>query len=239
MTSKNKTKIATLWFGDPITKIQETSLLSFIFYGHDISIFLYDQELVVPRGVNKLDANEIMPLQDSRYRSSFSDVFRLKMMEKTNFHWVDADTICISKKWFGQDETYLVQQKNGEVQAPVSRLPQNSDILNFLINEIEKINIRESEWNDSNSNVFLKALEVFPEYRNYLIDEDLVNGVSYQEYWKFFDPLYKDEILNFKENAKSVTPFNGMLTRHNIDKNFFPIGSAIQYFYNKFSVVKA
>lgn len=232
--SNNKTKIGTLWFGKPLTKIQEISLSSFVFYGHDISIFLYDKSIKVPDGVKKLNANEIIPLRKARFESAFSDIFRLKMMQITDMHWVDADTICISKNWFDKDDIYFIKQENGQIQCPVSKFPKNSEILKFLIEQVENIDITKSEWTDTNSKILTRALEIFPEYKKYLIEESLVNGVTYEQYWKFFDPMYKDEILNFKKDAKSVTPFNGMLTLNSFDKNNLPNGSAIKYFYDKF-----
>ena len=72
--------IASFWVGDPLTKIEQTCLSSFIANGHNMVLFVYDMDLKVPDGIIKRDASEILPESrifkvDNSY-GPFADMFR-------------------------------------------------------------------------------------------------------------------------------------------------------------------
>ena len=72
-------KFGSLWVGNPMTKIQEVSLSSFIYHGHELTLYVYDMDMKVPEGVQKafagdiMDESEMFLVQDTY--AAFSDLF--------------------------------------------------------------------------------------------------------------------------------------------------------------------
>jgi hypothetical protein len=65
-------------------------------------------DMSVPDGVNKINASTIIP-QDKVFTyhgqyAAFSDYFRYRMIQLTGNMWVDADTLCLTDKFFEETE---------------------------------------------------------------------------------------------------------------------------------------
>ena len=147
---------ASLWVGGTLTKIQEISLSSFVFYGHDITLYVYDQSIIVPEGVKKADAKDILS-EESLFKvensyAAFSDVFRYNMIKKTGKIWVDADTICLSDNWEFKDNIFASIELGYNdfcVVGGVLSLNKDSEIINYLIYEVNKIDKEHMSWSDT------------------------------------------------------------------------------------------
>jgi hypothetical protein len=110
-------KFGTLWFGNKPTILQHISWSSYIYHGHELTVYLYDMSIEVPDGVLKKDANEIV-LEENIFlpkfistslgkgHSQFSDVFRVYMLKKTDLIWTDSDVVCLTDNW-PDPEPYL------------------------------------------------------------------------------------------------------------------------------------
>ena len=103
-------KVSSLWLGNPLSIPHQIALSSFVYYGHEVKIYLYDMNLEVPDGVIKADANRILKEKEvfthfGKY-AAFSDLFRYAMILKTGEMWVDTDVFCFSKDFF-EDAEYL------------------------------------------------------------------------------------------------------------------------------------
>lgn len=226
-------ELGTLWAGNKITKIQEISFASFVKHGHTLNLFIYDDIGTVPDGVVIRDANEVMPFDNIGRLAHFADVFRYKMVEKFNFGWADADTICVTDEWFEEDDYYAISE-SGFVQNGVFRMPQGSDILKYIIEKASAVDRSSCSWGGTNSEVLTEAFNRFPEYKKYLVPYKIVDGIDFR-YWKMlWTPSDFNKIMQISNEIKSFSVYNEMASRAEIDKNYLPDGSAIKFFYDKY-----
>ena len=95
----------SFWFGTPITWIGNLSMQSYLSQGHSFELYVYEN-LSVPEGVTLKDANELIPESESfemlnsvdgvRGRfTTFSNIFRYKLIYEKGGMWVDLDSICV------------------------------------------------------------------------------------------------------------------------------------------------
>lgn len=238
-------KFGAMWIGGPLTKIQETSLASFVYYGHDINLFVYDMSLSVPYGVKKMDAREVMLeeesfLVDGTY-AAFSDLFRYKMIQKFDLIWVDADVICLDKDWTFKDDIIVGREKTdtSDITGSVLKLPKDSEALKYMIDIAFNFDRSQIKWSEVGPFLVTDAFERF-NYLEHVQPYTTFSGISWFEWKKLWEPDFKDEVVNFNKirGTKSISVYNHTCTMNNIDKNNLPDGSAIQYFYNKFVLRK-
>jgi hypothetical protein len=237
-------KFGALWVGSPLPKLQQTCLASFIYHGHDLFLYVYDQSIEVPKGIIKKDANEIMPESDifliENSYSAFSDLFRYRMIKKNGRAWVDADTICMSSDWNFKNSTFASiehAELGSLVVGGVLGLPQDSDIVDYLIYESTNFDKTKIFWNEVGPALVDKAFKKF-NYMEYVHPQEMFCGIGVYDFEDLWNPDKLQDILSLEGISKSISAYNQMITRANKDKNNFPIGSALDYFYNKFILSK-
>jgi hypothetical protein len=233
-------RFGSLWVGNPMTKIQEVSLSSFIYHGHSLTLYVYDIDMKVPEGVQKafagdiMDKSEMFLVQDTY--AAFSDLFRYRMINKTGLAWVDADTICLSSDWDGLGDTYACLE-NETVVGGVLSLPQDSEALDYLIKKSTNFDKTKIKWTDVGPALVDKAFRKFD-----LMDKvhpmETFCGVHWSQWEKLWNPKSLKEIKILEKTSKSVSVYHSMTTRGGIDKNYLPPKSAMEYFYNKFVINK-
>jgi hypothetical protein len=237
-------KFSSLWVGGPLPKLQQTCLASFVYYGHNISLYVYDLDMEVPKGVIKKDAREIFPeselfLVENSY-SAFSDMFRYKMIQKTGNVWVDADTLCMSSDWDFPDNIFASLEVGSHgtfVVGGVLSLPKDSKIVNYLVKTSIKYDKRKMVWSEIGPRLVNRAFHLF-KYMKYAYPPEVFCGIKIHEFKFFWDPKKLKYILSLEGKSKSISLYNQMATRAKLNKNNFPKGSPLDYFYNKFIVDK-
>jgi hypothetical protein len=233
-------KFGSLWVGNPMTKIQEVSLSSFVYHGHELTLYVYDMDMVVPKGVKKSNAEDIMSsseiflVQDTY--AAFSDLFRYRMIKQTGLTWVDADTICLSPDWDSLGDTYACLE-NDTVVGGVLSLPQDSPALEYLIKKSTEFDKTKIKWTNVGPELVNK---VFRSYHlmHYVQPMEIFCGIHWSQWEKLWNPKYLKEIKLLEKTSKSISVYHSMTTRGGIDKNYLPPSSAMEYFYNKFVVEK-
>lgn len=229
-------KFGSLWVGDPLTKVQIVALSSFVYHKHDITLFVYDLDLEVPAGVKKQDARSIMEEEEiftvQNQFAAFSDLFRYQMIYKTGLAWVDADTICLTSDWNFKEDTYAGLEKDMVVGGVLS-LPQDSDAIRYLIKKSTTFDKTKIKWIDVGPALVDKAFRKY-NLMDYVYSQETFCGIHFSEWQKLWNPKFLKEIKKLEKNGKSISIYNSMVTRSEIDKNFLPRGSAMDYFYRKF-----
>lgn len=233
--------VASLWVGGPLTKVQEVSLASFVYYKHTIYLYVYDMNLSVPPGVIKLDANEIMPESDIFYHwgqlAGFSDLFRYKMIMDTGMMWVDADTLCLGEYFFEDKEIVFINENNYTIAGGILKLPSDSGYAKHLYESaqgiVENLN-NDSHW----TAIGPKLLDDFVKDRSlehYAIPSSKTNVFQdAREASLCWVPRYRSLMLKKMNGAVCATFFNGGLTMINFDKNNIPDRSLIGVLYKRF-----
>jgi hypothetical protein len=193
-------------------------------------------DMKVPEGVQKAFAGDIMNesemflVQDTY--AAFSDLFRYRMIKKTGLTWVDADTVCLSPDWDSLGDTYACLE-NETVVGGVLSLPKDSEALDYLIRKSTQFDKTKIKWTDVGPALVDKAFRSFG-LMEHVYPMDIFCGIHWSKWEKLWNPKYIKEIKKLEQTGKSISIYNSMVTRSGIDKNNFPKGSAMDYFYNKF-----
>jgi hypothetical protein len=226
----------SLWIGNPLSKVEQTALASFIYHGHSFTLFVYDLSMEVPKGVVKKDANEIIneseifKIQNSY--GPFADMFRYTMIKKTGLIWTDTDSICLKSDWdFGD---YLFGFEEDERLANgILKMPQNSDLINFLIKHSVDYDKTKIVWSEIGPLLVTKGANMFNVIKHAQRPE-VFYPIHFWQWKKIWLSESCEEVLKKCEGSHTIQIWNQFLNREGINKNKLPRGSAMEYFYKKF-----
>lgn len=226
----------SLWIGNPLSKVEQTALASFIYYGHSLTLFVYDMGMIVPNGVIKQDANIIIPESEifkvQNSYGPFADMFRYTMIHKTGLTWTDTDSICLSSDWNFGDYLFGFEEDD-RLANGILRMPQDSDLIKFLIKNSVKYDKTKIVWSEIGPLLVTKGAKRF-DLLKYAQPPEVFYPVHFWQWKKIWDKEYLQEVLNKCQDAHTLQIWNQFLNREGIDKNKLPKGSAIEYFYKKF-----
>jgi hypothetical protein len=227
----------SLWIGSPLSKVEQTALASFIYHGHSFTLFVYDMNLEVPKGIAKEDANKIIPESEifkvQNSYGPFADMFRYKMIKTTGLTWTDTDNICLRSDWdFGQ---YLFGFEEGDRLANgILRMPQDSELIDFLINNSVKYDKSKIVWSEIGPLLVTKGAKRFRVLK-YAQPPQVFYPVHFWQWKKIWSKEYREEVLDKCKDSHTLQIWNQFLNREGIDKNNLPKGSAIEYLYKKYN----
>lgn len=226
----------SLWIGNPLSKIEQTALSSFIYHGHSFTLFVYDMDLKVPKGIVKEDANKIVPESEIfRVQNSygpFADMFRYKMIKTTGLTWTDTDNICLRSDWnFGE---YLFGfEESDRLANGILRMPQDSHLVNFLIKNSVKYDKNKIIWSEIGPLLVTNGAKKF-DVLKYAQPPEVFYPIHFWQWKKIWTKQNRQEVLAKCKDSHTLQIWNQFLNRENIDKNILPRGSAIEYLHNKY-----
>jgi len=175
-------------------------MLSFVRGGQRLRLWNYGDLNDVPDGVEKADANKIIPKSDVFENPSkpgsyalFANLFRYRLLQQEHTIWVDSDLIFLSDLDFDAEYTFGLQNLL-TINNAVLGAPSDSKLLKELEQQAEQ---RISE-----------GLSRLGEAGPYLLTELVSNlglwnrakpiksfyPIHFREIWKVFDPSYTNEI---------------------------------------------
>lgn len=131
-------RLASLWIGDRLSPLEQTSALSFLEQGHELTLYVMGAVQGIPPGVKIRDANEVFKTNTIvRHRKTgspalHSDLFRFALLGSTDFTWVDLDIICLRPFVFASDYVFGLETPD-EVNGAVLKLPKSSLALTDLL----------------------------------------------------------------------------------------------------------
>ncbi len=128
-------QIASFWFGSDLSWLEALCIQSYLDHGHSFTLYAAHDIAHVPNGVDLRHASEILwpaPFElrpeDRLGVAVFSDIFRLRLLERTDFIWVDLDALCLKPFDFASPFVFARSQ-SGKFPNGVLRLPQESQTL--------------------------------------------------------------------------------------------------------------
>jgi len=133
--------VASLWIGPELSWMEQICLMSFIEKGHRTILYGYDEVKSVPDGVELRDAREVMPADQIIYHVNtgspafHSDVFRLRMLDQTDYLWIDTDAYCL-KPFTRQPHGFFYgwgTDKRRIICSGVLGLPKHSETLRAML----------------------------------------------------------------------------------------------------------
>jgi mannosyltransferase OCH1-like enzyme len=141
--------VNSLWISPVIGDLQILCIQSFLDKGITFQLYSYNEIKNAPLGVVLKDANEIIAqekvfkdLEDSY--ATFSDWFRVKLLNEIGGWWVDCDTFCIKR--FDIDAPYVFategflndNSRHSRVCNAVLKLPPHSAFGEKVLTQISK-----------------------------------------------------------------------------------------------------
>ena len=233
-------EFGSLWVGRPLSKIENLCLSSFVHHGHDFNLFVYDLDLVVPRGVVKHDAREII-LESEIFKADnsygpFADMFRYKMIQKTGLTWTDTDNICLQSKWNFPEYLFGMQGGPEKIVANgMLRAPKDSDFIAELVETSSNFDKTKIIWGEIGPNLLTPTIYKY-KLEKYIQDPHVFYPINYWEWKDIFNPEKRNEIINKSSGSHTRQIWNQMLNRDGTNKDVLPQKTAIEYYYNKYVV---
>jgi len=135
----NDTVIQSLWIGNKLSKLEQLSIASFLYHGHQFHLYTYNNISGIPDGTQLKDANEIILERDvfTYHNGSyaiFADWFRWALLFKKGNFWVDTDVICLKPFNFDTNIIFGLENVNC-VGSAVLGFPPKHDLCRFLENK--------------------------------------------------------------------------------------------------------
>ena len=240
--------VSSLWVGGPLGFVQRLCLTSFVYYGHEVNLYVYDMDMHVPLGVNKLDASTIVP-QDQVFTyhgqyAGFSDYFRYRMVQLTGTMWVDADTLCLTDKFFEEDDFVFIRESDYLIAGGILKMPQEHLLTVYLNKQAEKLIPQLKKFQDKEKWAALGPLLLTRLVKKLRLEKYArpPEKVNVLDHWSkgsdFWDPQKTEEILRICEDAYCGTMFTGALRARGFDtEQSPPHGSAIEHFAKRFGIL--
>lgn len=226
----------SFWIGKPLSKVEQTALSSFIYYGHTFTLFVYDMNLVVPNGIIKEDANKIIPESEvfkiQKSYGPFADMFRYKMIASTGLIWTDTDSICLKSSWNFGDYLFGYEEP-GRLANGILKMPRDSELSRLLIEESTKYDKSKIVWSEIGPLLVTKLANDLG-LMGYAQEPEVFYPVHFWQWKKIWLAENKAEVLDKSKNSHTLQIWNQFLNREGVDKNTLTKDSAIEYFYNKF-----
>lgn len=155
--------IAMFWTGNPLGWMQRLSLLSFIAQGYKVTLFSPKDNRIDPQtdGVDVADMEEVFEpnprFQKNAAPACLADIFRLYLMKKTDFVWMDSDMLSIAPMTLNDGYAMSWSSPGGQINNAALRLPATSEALNYLIRHVEDPELI-PEWMDRRHRIKLETL---------------------------------------------------------------------------------
>jgi hypothetical protein len=215
-------------------------LSSFIYYGHEVTLYVYDPSIEAPEGVTVKDANEIVDesaifLASNSY-APFSDMFRYQMIQKTGLVWTDADNVCLSGDWnFENGVVVGYENYDGELilNNSIFGLPQDSEPLLYIIERSTSFDKTEITWAEIGSKIIEEAFKKF-DYFQHVQEPHVFCPIGFRKWHSYWTPAKYSWVMEQTKASKSVSLFNQMSKWSSMDRNTFIKGSFLDTCYDKF-----
>lgn len=143
MTTPVLPPIAMFWTGSPVDWMQRLSMHSFVNHGYKVTLFSPGDAPIDPQ----CDGVDVAPMEDVYIPSRrmgkhaapacLADVFRLYLMQKTDYVWMDSDMLSISPLTLNRGYAMSWSSPGGQINNAALRVPKDCRALRYLLDHIE------------------------------------------------------------------------------------------------------
>lgn len=246
--------VASLWIGGQLSIPHKIALSSFLYYGHNVKLYVYDNSIAVPKGVIKEDARKILG-EDKIFThfgkyAAFSDFFRYAMIAKTGEVWVDTDTFCFSEDFFDDKEYVFVEEAENIYCGNILKMPKDSDLTKWLYSSSRQLikstppsthtvfheSFSRKSWVYLGPGLLTDGVNKF-NISKYAIAKDVGHLVDIHNEDPrdiFWNPEYSKMTMYRISKSPSGSFFNSWLDQREFNKDFLPEGSAMKILFDMF-----
>lgn len=229
--------VQSLWIGGNLSRMEITSINSFMNKGHDYHLYTFGKVENIPEGVENKNARSIITDKSFNYsnpkqRANLSDIFRYKLLREKGGIWVDTDIVCVRPFVFEEERIFASErvQRQNRLGFDVPEKPTNcvmkfqkgSNVMEYCYEETKNKNPKNVEWTELGPKMVKKAVQkfnlkssVFPFWKFCPISP-----------WKWKDFITKSTETKIKEKVKravlrpySYHLWNSQWSRCNVDKD--------------------
>jgi hypothetical protein len=215
-------EFASFHVGPSLAPHLQASLRSWVDYGHCIDLYTYDPDLIVPPGVQRRDATEILPSSaifthgkgvGKGTIAAFSDLFRFTLCQKREVTWVDTDELCLRSDWPERDYDFAWQSDEQlECNIAVFRAPRDSELLRAVLDEISRVDRAEAHFGQMGPVPFTRALKSL-HLEHLALPAGTYYPIDYLECRIFLDPDLRSLAEERMRDAYAVHLWNEAWTR--------------------------
>ena len=135
--------VASLWIGPRLHYLNQICLLSHVRQGHPTTLYCTEPVSNVPEGVTVLPATDIMDINMDIVRqtseSFLSNVFRYKMIQKTDAIWIDCDAYCHKPFPDEMQNIFAGHGFRGALNCGVVSIPRDGELIHQLLDYYDNL----------------------------------------------------------------------------------------------------
>ena len=151
----------SFWYGNELSPLEWACLNSFIEQGHRFRLFCYNS-IRVPTGVLLEDASLIAPKDElflvKGHVTTFSDLFRYKVIQKFGEWWVDTDVYCLKDDIPDCDYAWADEDPDG-INGAILKFPSDDSTLLDISRAAHAIGSSSNIWCELGPHLLTKYLE--------------------------------------------------------------------------------
>jgi len=223
------------WHGQGLGLQEQVCISSFVKHNFDVAVYCYNIDLILPAGVKKRNAEEIMPKPDlNKYTqrgkkgdlAAFSDVFRYQLLNKKAGWWFDTDVLCVAdvqefidKLTYKKNKLSLGFQSPGRINGAV--LFSEDDTFNSrLITGLEKAGV-DFDWGEIGPKLITEAIADLRYYED-VEKSDQYYPIHFSEYKKLLCPEYAGWCSKRTKNALCIHLWSEVSRKNNLPADKLP-----------------
>jgi hypothetical protein len=135
-------EVRLFWTGPPLSPYEELSLRSFVAAGARVLLYATSKDLVVPEGVERVDAREILSGEVHQFTFAdgvrspalHSDLFRYLALHQFGGWYADLDIVAVAGE-MPCSKVYIARESDELVNGAVMKFPARSPFLSAAIEE--------------------------------------------------------------------------------------------------------
>lgn len=219
----------TFWAGADLSPLEAACLHSFAVRGYEVTLYSYTPVPGVPEGVRLESAAEIL---DPRYMDSFmfggqpnlshfSDLFRVRMFQKTPHTWIDADMLMVRPIDRPVPRSLFAREHQGSICGAIMRIDPDDPLLDGLCSATLSLMGKDLRWGETGPLLLTRLLRRQGRYGE-AFDPDCFYPLAHGEFWKALLPEYAEECERRCAAAYTVHLWNNIVGRLGIWKVFAP-----------------
>ena len=219
--------IKGLWIGKELSPNELLSIQSYLYHGHQFELFVYDDIKYIPLGVTIKDANkiihesEIFTFSSGHHKnnlSTFSNLFRYKLLYDQGGWWSDLDAICVKPYDFKQNYVIIQEKRrdliSGTIANGVIKCPASAPLIEYCYEKACQLTEKSEnlKWGETGPALLAEAVRRFS-LEEYVVPPNFFVPIGFRNIPELFTTI---QIPN---ETYSIHLFNEGWRMQNISKN--------------------
>lgn len=221
--------LASFWAGARMPALDKACLLSFVFGGHSVTLYSFEEIEGLPDGIILRDAREIAPFESREaflYRGEpnlthFSDYFRYRLLAHSQHMWIDTDMLMLRPLDFGPVVNLFAKETDKSICNAILRIPSDDPALAEVIRRTERLMHTELVWGATGSRLLNRVFGPMAVLEQAHAPTDFF-PIHFDDFWKPFLPECAEECADASRTAYTLHLWNNIVVRMGVWKELAP-----------------